>query len=48
MEISDRIVVLYDGKLFDGGNAGELPEQEIGLLMAGGGTADESGRKRGA
>ena len=48
MELSDRIVVMYDGKLFDGGNAGELTEQEIGLLMAGGGTADESGRKRGA
>lgn len=36
MELSDRIVVMYDGQLFDGGEAGKLTEQEIGLLMTGG------------
>lgn len=37
MEVSDRIKVIYDGKLYDGGEHGELNETQIGVLMAGGG-----------
>lgn len=37
MEVSDRIQVIYDGKLYDGGMHGELNETQIGLLMTGGG-----------
>ena len=37
MTLSDRILVMYDGELFDGGLSEELSEQQIGLLMAGGG-----------
>lgn len=33
MELSDRIMVMYDGALCDAGRAGELREDEIGLLM---------------
>lgn len=36
MEVSDRIMVMYDGKLYDGGRRKEKTETEIGLLMAGG------------
>lgn len=36
MEVSDRIMVMYDGKLYDGGRRKEKTEAEIGLLMAGG------------
>ena len=39
MEVSDRILVMYDGRLYDGGRHGEKTETEIGLLMAGGGRA---------
>ncbi len=37
MEVSDRILVMYDGGLYDAGRHGELTEQQIGLLMTGGG-----------
>ena len=37
MEVSDRILVMYDGQLFDGGLHGEKTETDIGLLMTGGG-----------
>lgn len=37
MEVSDRILVMYDGQLYDGGAHGEKTETEIGLLMTGGG-----------
>ncbi|MDO5406229.1 MAG: ABC transporter ATP-binding protein [Eubacteriales bacterium] len=37
MEVSDRILVMYDGQLYDGGGHGEKTETEIGLLMTGGG-----------
>ena len=36
MELSDRIIVMYDGRLFDGGKSKELSEEEIGFLMMGG------------
>ena len=36
MEVSDRILVMYDGDLYDGGLHGEKNEHEIGLLMTGG------------
>jgi simple sugar transport system ATP-binding protein len=37
MEMSDRLLVMYGGRLFDAGKHGELSEQQIGLLMTGGG-----------
>ena len=36
MELSDHILVMYNGELFDGGSAGALNEEEIGYLMMGG------------
>ena len=36
MQLSDRIMVMYDGRLRDGGKRGELTEQQIGLLTIGG------------
>ena len=33
MELSDRILVMYDGNLCEAGKAGEATEEEIGLLM---------------
>lgn len=39
MEVSDRILVVYNGRFYDGGRHGELTETEIGLLMTGGGEA---------
>lgn len=36
MQLSDRIKVIYDGTLSDGGNHGELSDKELGLLMTGG------------
>ena len=36
MEVSDRLLVMYNGELFDGGLYGEKDEREIGLLMTGG------------
>lgn len=41
MEVSDRILVLYNGMLFDGGKNKERSEEEIGLLMTGGGGSHE-------
>ena len=37
MEVSDRILVMYGGQLYDGGLHGEKTETDIGLLMTGGG-----------
>lgn len=36
MQLSDRILVMYDGRLRNGGGHGELTEEQIGLLMMGG------------
>ena len=36
MEVSDRIQVIYNGQLYDGGMHGALNETQIGLLMTGG------------
>jgi simple sugar transport system ATP-binding protein len=33
MQLSDRIQVIYNGVLFDGGSYGELTDKELGLLM---------------
>lgn len=39
MEVSDRLLVMYDGKLCEAGAHGELSEQQMGLLMTGGGAS---------
>lgn len=39
MQLSDRILVIFNGKLVDAGLWNELNEKEIGLLMLGGGRA---------
>lgn len=36
MELSDRILVMYDGRLIEAGLHGEKSEEEIGILMTGG------------
>jgi simple sugar transport system ATP-binding protein len=36
MQLSDRILVIYNGELSDGGLKDELSEEQIGLLMLGG------------
>ena len=36
MEVSDRILVMNSGKLYDAGKYGELTEEQIGVLMMGG------------
>ena len=36
MELSDRIMVMYNGELYDGGKYGEFDESQLGLLMTGG------------
>lgn len=36
LQLSDRVLVIYDGEISDGGAHGELSEEEIGLLMLGG------------
>lgn len=36
MEVSDRIMVMYEEKLYDGGKHGAMTEAQIGLLMTGG------------
>ena len=36
MEVSDRLFVMNDGKLYPAGKHGELTEEEIGVLMMGG------------
>ena len=41
MQLSDRILAMYNGQIFEAGNYGELTEEEIGLLMLGG-HADEA------
>ena len=35
MQLSDRIKVIYNGELFDGGKYKEKTDKEIGLLMLG-------------
>lgn len=37
MQLSDRILVAYNGSLFPGGTHGELSAEQLGILMAGGG-----------
>ena len=39
MQLSDRILVIYEGRLYDGGTYLELDDKEIGFLMTGGGAA---------
>lgn len=41
INVSDRIAVLYDGQIVDILNANETDENEIGLMMAGGGGESE-------
>lgn len=36
MQLSDRILVAFDGQLFDGGAHGERSDHELGILMTGG------------
>ena len=36
MNVSDRIAVIYEGKIVDIVDPKETTEQELGLLMAGG------------
>lgn len=36
MEVSDRILVMNDGNLYDGGLRGEKTEEQLGVLMMGG------------
>jgi len=36
MQLSDRIMVMYDGHLYNAGNYLELTEEQIGLIMMGG------------
>ena len=36
LQLSDRILVMYDGQLKDGGTHGPYTEEQIGLLMTGG------------
>ena len=36
MDLSDRIAVMYDGRIVDIVNAKETNEMELGLMMAGG------------
>ncbi|MDR1483076.1 MAG: ABC transporter ATP-binding protein [Synergistaceae bacterium] len=40
MQLSDRILVVYNGEIFDGGRYQEKNDREIGLLMLGGGESD--------
>ena len=36
LNVSDRVAVIYEGKIVDIVNAKETNEQQLGLLMAGG------------
>lgn len=36
MQLSDQIMIIYDGRLLDGGKHNELTDEEIGVLMLGG------------
>jgi simple sugar transport system ATP-binding protein len=42
MNVSDRIAVIFDGKIVDILDAKEADEKTLGYLMAGGGTIDEA------
>ena len=41
MDVSDKIAVIYDGKIVDIIDSKDADENTIGLLMAGGGVDDE-------
>ena len=40
MQLSDRIMVMYNGKLYNGGRYQEKTDKEVGLLMLGGSSDD--------
>ncbi|MBZ2174187.1 ATP-binding cassette domain-containing protein [Schnuerera sp. xch1] len=45
MDVSDRIAIIYDGKIvdiIDANDADDADEKTIGLLMAGGGSSNET------
>ncbi len=42
MNVSDRIAVIFNGKIVDVMDAKEADERTLGYLMAGGGTIDEA------
>lgn len=42
MDVSDRIAIIYDGKIVDIIDANDADEKTIGLLMAGGGSSNET------
>lgn len=42
MSLSDRIAVIYEGEIVDIINAKEANENDLGLLMAGGGSSEEN------
>ena len=42
MNLSDRIAVIYDGKIVDIMDGKDADEKTIGYLMAGGGARDET------
>ena len=44
MELSDRIVIMYDGAMWPAGAHGELSEYELGYIMMGG-KSDEADKK---
>lgn len=44
INVSDRIAVIYEGKIVDIIDAKDADEYEIGLLMAGGGAGDEEAK----
>jgi simple sugar transport system ATP-binding protein len=44
-KLSDRILVLYEGKIVSESMPGELDEIEMGLLMTGGHTMVEEGNQ---
>ena len=41
LQLSDRINVIYNGELYDGGKYGEKTDKEIGLIMLGGAANNE-------
>lgn len=41
-EVSDRILVMHDGKLTEAGMAGDVTREAIGLLMGGAGNEDQN------
>ena len=41
MSLSDRIDVIFEGRIVGSVKGGEADEKQLGLMMAGGGTAHE-------